>query len=103
MHARGLLVEDHNGQDFLLTSESHVGMKTHRLVVMQRINGQWQRVKGIEEVACRELLIGAFVDFFVDFCRVLNSSGLDRSPTITSDPNRSSEGSSTQSKHKRGR
>ncbi len=101
MHARGLLVEDHNGQDFLLTTESRVGVKTHRLVVMQRINGQWQRVKGTEELACRELLIGAFVDFFVDFCRVLNSSDLDRSPTITSAPGRSGARSSTQTKHKR--
>jgi hypothetical protein len=78
MNARGLLVEDHNGQDFLLTTESRVGMKTHRLVVLQRINGQWRRVKGTEELACRESLIGAFVDFFVDFCRVLNSSSHER-------------------------
>ena len=86
MNPRGLLVEDHNGQDFLLTTESRGGMKTHRLVVLQRISGQWQQVTGTEELACRELLIGAFVDFFVDFCRVLNSSGLDRLPVITPSP-----------------
>jgi hypothetical protein len=78
MNAQGLLVEDHNGQDFLLTTESRVGMKAHRLVVLQRINGQWQQVKGPEELTCRESLIGAFVDFFVDFCRVLNSSSHER-------------------------
>lgn len=78
MHVRGLLVEDHNGQDFLLSTESRAGMRRHQLVALQRINGQWKPVKGPEESACRELLIGAFVDFFVDICRVLNSSGADR-------------------------
>jgi hypothetical protein len=92
MNARGLLVEDHNGQDFLLTTESGVGMKAQQLAVLQRIDGQWQPVKGTEEVACRESLIGAFVDFFVDFCRVLNSSGPDRVPPITSVPGRSQTG-----------
>lgn len=78
MHVRGLLVEDHNGQDFLLGTESRAGMRRHQLVALQRINGQWKPVKGPEESACRELLISAFVDFFVDICRVLNSSGADR-------------------------
>jgi hypothetical protein len=101
MNARGLLVEDHNGQDFLLTTESRVGLKTHRLVVLQRINGQWQQVKGTEELACREALIGAFVDFFVDFCRLLNSSGLDRLTASTSAPGGSGTGASAQTEHKR--
>lgn len=78
MHVRGLLVEDHNGQDFLLSTESRVRMRRHQLVALQRINGQWKQVKGPEELACRELLIGAFVDFLVDICRVLNSSDSDR-------------------------
>lgn len=99
MHARGLLVEDYHGQDFLLTTESGAGMKTHRLVVLQRLNGQWRQVKGTEEVACREALIGAFVDFFVDFCRLLNSSGLDRPLASTS--GRSGTGPSAQPRHKR--
>jgi len=101
MNARGLLVEDHNGQDFLLTTESGVGMKVHRLAVLQRIDGQWQPVKGTEELACRESLIGAFVDFFVDFCRVLNSSGLERVPAITSAPGRPKTRPSAQTKPKR--
>ncbi len=92
MNARGLLVEDHNGQDFLLTTESDVEMKTHRLAVLQRIDGQWQPVKGTEELACRESLIGAFVDFFVDFCRVLNSPGPHRVSPITSVRGRSQTG-----------
>ncbi|MEK6785912.1 MAG: hypothetical protein AABY61_10565 [Nitrospirota bacterium] len=103
MTTPGLLVEDYNGQDYLLTTESHAGVNTHRLVVLRRINGQWQQVTGTEELARRELLISAFVDFFVNFCRVLNSSDLDRSPTITSASGRSGARSSTQTKHKRGR
>ena len=78
MTTPGLLVEDYNGQDYLLTTESRAGVNTHRLAVLQRVNGQWKPLNGIQELACRELLIGAFVDFFVDICRVLNSSGSDR-------------------------
>jgi hypothetical protein len=78
MTTPGLLIEDYNGQDYLLTTESRAGVNTHRLAVLQRVNGQWKHLNGIQESACRELLIGAFVDFFVDICRVLNSSGSDR-------------------------
>jgi len=70
---------------------------------MKKVHGKWEHMKGIQESACREALIGAFVDFFVDLCRVLNSSDLDRSPTITSASGRSGARSSTQTKHKRGR
>lgn len=103
MTTPGLLVEDYNGQDYLLTTESRAGVNTHRLAVLQRVNGQWKHLNGIQASACRELLIGAFVDFFVNFCRVLNSSDLDRSPTITSASGRSGARSSTQTMHKRGR
>ena len=78
MTTPGLLVEDYNGLDYLLTTESRVGVNTHRLVVLQRVNGEWKPLNGVQESACREVLIGAFVDFFVDICRVLNSSGSDR-------------------------
>ncbi len=78
MTTPGLLIEDYNGQDYLLTTESRAGVNTHRLAVLQRVNGQWKHLDGIQESACRELLIGAFVDFFVDICRVLNASGSDR-------------------------
>jgi hypothetical protein len=40
----------------------------------EKINDGWKRVEGDQQSACREALIGAFVDFFVDLCRVLNSS-----------------------------
>ncbi|MDH5740662.1 MAG: hypothetical protein OEY77_10100 [Nitrospira sp.] len=73
MTTQGLFINQ-NGQDFLLTTESRRGLKSHRLIVLQRINGEWQRLTGIQEEACRESLIAAFVDFFVDICRVLNST-----------------------------
>jgi len=103
MIAQGFLVGGPNGEDFLLTTEPYFEMKTHRLVVMKKVHGKWEHMKGIQESACREALFGAFVDFFVDLCRVLNSSDLDRSPTITSASGRSGARSSTQTKHKRGR
>lgn len=75
MIAQGLLVEGPNGESFLLATEPDLAMETHRLVVMQKLNGKWEPLEGMRESACREALIGAFVDFFVDLCRVLNSSG----------------------------
>jgi|CXWL01.1.fsa_nt_gi hypothetical protein len=78
MNAQGLLVEGPKGEKFLLTTEPHLEMKTHRLVVMQRLNGKWEHMKEIQELACREALIGAFVDLLVDICRVLNSFDSDR-------------------------
>lgn len=75
MIAQGLLVKGHNGEDFLLTTEFHASAKTRQLIMQQKINGRWERMNEIQELAFRESLIGAFVDFFVDLCRVLNSSG----------------------------
>lgn len=77
MDAQGLLVKAQNGQDLLLTTEPRAGNNTYRLAVFQRVNGTWEPVTGIHESAFRESLIGAFVDFFVDICRVLNSSSLN--------------------------
>lgn len=73
MTTRGLFINQ-NGQDFLLTAESRQGLKAHRMIVLQRVNGEWQHLTEIQEEACRESLIAAFVDFFVDICRVLNST-----------------------------
>jgi len=75
MIAQGFLAKDHNGGDFLLTTEPHASANTHRLIVLQKINDGWERMNDIQELALRESLIGAFVDFFVNLCRVLNSSG----------------------------
>jgi hypothetical protein len=101
--AQGLLIQDHTGEDYLLTTQPREGTKAHQLVVLQKIDGEWRCLKDTQEPACRESLIGAFVDFFVDLCRVLNSSSLDRSPTITSASGGSGVRSSAQTKHKRER
>lgn len=76
MNAQGLLVKAQDGQDLLLTTEPRVGGEGHRLAVLQRVNGTWKQVDGIQESVFRESMIGAFVDFFVDICRVLNASSL---------------------------
>ena len=89
MTTPGLLIEDYKGQDYLLTTEPRAGVNTPRLAVLQRVNGQWKHLNGIQESACRELLIGALVDFFVDICRVLNASGSDRTIGIAPKSGRS--------------
>jgi hypothetical protein len=89
MSTNGLLVENHNGQDFLLTTESCMGIEAPRLVVLQRINGEWQPLNGTAEQACRESLMGAFVDFFVDICRVVNISSSNLVPAVTPTSSRS--------------
>lgn len=96
MTTQGLLVNQ-DGQDYLLTTESRQGLKTHRLIVLRRIHGEWQQLTGIREEACRESLIAAFVDFFVDICRVLNSTNSELVPPKTSMPNRASTRVSSQS------
>ncbi len=72
--AQGFLVKGTDGEDYLLTTEPNRGARTHRLMVVKKVNGQWMPVEGVQELACREALIGAYVDFVVDLCRVLNSS-----------------------------
>ncbi|MDH5195378.1 MAG: hypothetical protein OEW32_16955 [Nitrospira sp.] len=74
MTTQGLLVKGTKGEDYLLTTEPNRGTRTHRLMVAQKVNNRWKPVEGVQEVICREALIGAFVDFVVDLCRVLNSS-----------------------------
>lgn len=82
--AQGFLVKGTNGEDYLLTTEPNRGTRTHRLVVVKKVNGQWIPVEGVQELACREALIGAYVDFVVDLCRVLNSSETQCATEVTS-------------------
>ncbi len=84
MIAQGLLVTGTNGEDYLLTTEPNHGAHTRRLIVTQKVNGQWTPVEGVQEVVCREALIGAFVDFVVDLCRVLNSSATQWATEVAS-------------------
>lgn len=86
MTTHGLLVENHQGQKFLLTTEPCPKTKTHRLVVLQRIGETWEPMTGPQAQAYRESIIGAFVDFFVDICRVLNSSGSESEMRSKSTP-----------------
>lgn len=86
MTTHGLLVENHQGQNFLLTTESCPKTKTHRLVVLQRIDDTWEPVTGMQAQTCRESVIGAFVDFFVGICRVLNSTGSESEMVSGSTP-----------------
>jgi hypothetical protein len=74
MTAQGLLVKGTHGEDYLLKTEQAPGTSIHRLIVLKKINDQWEPVEGALEGASREAVIGALVDFLVDLCRVMNSS-----------------------------
>jgi hypothetical protein len=102
MSTKGLLVENHNGQDFLLTIESCIEMNTHRLIVLKRSNGKWQPLTGTEEQVCRESLMGAFVDCFVDICRGLNFSSPNLVPATTPTSGRSREQRAVMNRTRRG-
>lgn len=55
-----------------------------KVMVLQKINGRWEHMNEIRELAFRESLIGASVDLFVDLCLeiqrlgALKSSGFRR-------------------------
>lgn len=84
MTPRGLLIESYHGQEFLLAVEPCKGMKAYQLVVLEKINGVWKRVKGIQESAIRETALGALVDFFADICRVIDSDSHELLPEAAS-------------------
>ncbi len=101
MTTHGLLVENHQGQKFLLTTEPCPKTKTHRLVVLRRIDDTWESMTGSQAQAYRESIIGSFVDFFVDICRVLNSTGSESETRSRSTPlsRRSRDRATTQPNH----
>lgn len=82
MTVQGLLVTGINGEDYLLTTEPNHGTPTHRLMVVKKVNDEWKAIEGVHALACRETLIGAFIDFVVDLCRVLNSSEHQRTSEV---------------------
>ena len=76
MITQGLLMEDHRGQNFLLATERCTRTKTHRLVVLQRIDDKWEPVMmGQQSEAYLQSVISAVIDFVADMHSVLNSSG----------------------------
>ena len=75
MTTHGLLMEDHQGQEYLLATEPCLRTKTRRLVVLQRIDDRWEPVIGRQIETCRESVICAVIDFLSDVRNAVNSKG----------------------------
>jgi len=76
MLAKGLLVEDQNGQEYLLSVNEQGQGGSHDVRISRRVAGQWV-LMGVTEPpvsSVREGVIGALLDFFTGICRVLNQS-----------------------------
>lgn len=81
MIARGLLVRNEQGHEFLLTTGSSPLQDNHELVVTQKVRNQWVLVEGIEAAEIREHLMGALLEFFAGLCRALNDSNRAKAST----------------------
>lgn len=74
MIAKGLLVRNEQGHEFLLTTGSSLLQGSHELVVTRKVRNQWVLVEGTEAPEIREHLMGALLEFFAGLCRTLNDS-----------------------------
>ncbi len=74
MIAKGLLVRNEQGHEFLLTTGSSPLQGSHDLVVSHKVRNQWVLVEGTEARKIREHLMGALLEFFAGLCRALNDS-----------------------------
>jgi hypothetical protein len=74
MIAKGLLVRNEQGHEFLLTTESSPLQKGYELVVSQKVRNQWVLVDRTRAPEIREHLMGALLEFFAGLCRALNDS-----------------------------
>lgn len=76
MLAKGLLVEDQNGQEYLLSVNELGQSGPHDVRISRRVAGQWVLVEVTEPPvsSVREGVMGALLDFFTGICRILNQS-----------------------------
>ncbi|TAJ07310.1 MAG: hypothetical protein EPO61_15235 [Nitrospirae bacterium] len=76
MLAKGLLVEDRNGQEYLLSVNEQGQSGPPDVRISRRIAGQWVLMEVTEPPvsSVREGVIGALLDFFTGICRILYQS-----------------------------
>lgn len=72
MITKGLLVEDRNGQEYLLTTEALPDWERQRLSVCRRVDGRWIPMATRQSQIVRAGLIAALLDFFSGICRILH-------------------------------
>jgi hypothetical protein len=81
MVTKGLLVEDRNGQEYLLTTEALPDWERQRLSVCRRVDGRWIPVATRQSQIIRAGLIAALLDFFSGICRILHhTDATDHAP-----------------------
>lgn len=76
MLAKGLLVEDRDGQEYLLSVNEQGQGGPHDVRISRRVAGQWVLMEVTEPPvsSVREGVIGALLDFFTGICRILYQS-----------------------------
>lgn len=73
MLAKGLLVEDRDGQEYLLSVNEQGQGGSHDVRISRRVAGRWVLMEVTEPPvsSVREGVIGALLDFFTGICRLL--------------------------------
>ncbi|MFM8552813.1 MAG: hypothetical protein ACKOCD_10995 [Nitrospiraceae bacterium] len=76
MLAKGLLVEDRHGQEYLLSIDEQGQGGPHDVRISRRVAGQWVVIGAMDRPAAsvREGVIGALLDFFTGICRILSQN-----------------------------
>lgn len=72
MTAKGLLVEDQHGHEYLLSTESSRHNGLPQISFSRRIDGQWTVLDPRRSKTIRAGLIAALLDFFSGICRLLH-------------------------------
>jgi hypothetical protein len=82
MLAKGLLVEDRDGQEYLLSVNEQGQGGPHDVRISRRVAGQWVLIEVTEPPvsSVREGVIGALLDFFTGICRILYQSDSRQRP-----------------------
>jgi hypothetical protein len=82
MVTKGLLVEDRNGQEYLLTTEAFPDWERQRLSVCSRVDGRWMPMATRQSQIIRAGLIAALLDFFSGICRILHQTDAAESAAL---------------------
>ena len=78
MVAKGLLVEDQNGQEYLLSTGPLGNNSVHHMCLSRRLDGKWVLLDTGRSKSIRACLIAALLDFFGGICRILDHVETER-------------------------
>jgi hypothetical protein len=72
MVARGLLIEDQHGHEYLLSTESSTHNSPPHISLSRRVDGRWAVLDTKRSNTMRAGFIAALLDFFSGICRLLH-------------------------------